>query len=115
LEKKETKLEKEETKQVAIQTEQEQVAIQMKQEEDMLKDFLNECTEKSDTHLRIQTLYWGKFVHWHKNRFDIKRPSTKIFREWLKNYVTIENVEVNGHIALGIKNLRVIKDNDENI
>ncbi len=83
-----------------------------KEENDIFKQFLDECTEVSDKHIHTSTLYGG-FKSWYvKNNPKTKIPSNKVFVAGLRNHVVIENVKINNKPTTGTKYLKLINNND---
>ena len=76
--------------------------------DDMYKLFLDECTEKSDTHIHTVTLF-NHFKNWFKQKNTSKKaPGNKTFISGIRNYATLENVRIDDKISTGIKNLNLI-------
>ena len=84
---------------------------QYKEETDMYLQFLNECTEDSDTHVHMQTLY-DKYKDWFKNNNpNAKIPSNKEFTLNIKKYKEIKkHTRVNNRVSSGIFNLKLKDD-----
>jgi P4 family phage/plasmid primase-like protien len=85
---------------------------QYKEDTDMYLQFLNECTEDSEAHIHMQTIY-DKFKGWFKNNNpNTKIPSNKEFTTNIKKYKEIKkHVRIDKKISSGINNLRLKEDN----
>jgi phage/plasmid-associated DNA primase len=83
---------------------------QYKENTDIYLQFLNECTEESETHIHTAILY-ESFKEWFKiNNPGTKLPSNKNFTTNLKKYKKIEAVRVDTKSSCGIKNLKIKYD-----
>jgi prophage antirepressor-like protein len=83
------------------------------QEKRIILRFIEECTEKSDTHIKTTELY-EKFKNWFKiNNPNAKVPSNREFISNIKKHKTVEYVKINKSTFYGIKNIG-IKDNELN-
>jgi hypothetical protein len=76
--------------------------------EDLYLQFLNECTEKSDTHIATTNLY-ETFKLWFKNNNpNTKIPSNREFVPNIKKHnITVEIVKIDGKTYYGIKQLKI--------
>ena len=84
---------------------------QYQEDTDLYLQYLNENTEKSNSHLKTFDLY-DNFKTWHKIVMPNKSiPSNREFMLNMKKYLIIEVVRINEKICRGIKNLK-IKDID---
>lgn len=84
---------------------------QYKETTDVYLQFLNECTEESDTHVKTTELY-ENFKNWFKtNNPNTKMQSNREFIKNIKKHFNIESVKIEGKAYDGIKK-RKIKDND---
>jgi P4 family phage/plasmid primase-like protien len=80
---------------------------QYKEDTDMYLQFLNECTDKSDIHIKTFDIY-ECFKSWFKiNNPNTKIPSNREFISNVKKYKTVEHVKLNGVTCYGIKNLKL--------
>jgi putative DNA primase/helicase len=85
---------------------------QYKENTDVYLQFLNDCTEKNDTHIATTTLY-EKYKSWFKlNNPTAKIPNNREFIANIKKHKTVEYVKVKGKTVYGIKNLKLIDDDD---
>jgi prophage antirepressor-like protein len=83
------------------------------QEKRIILRFIEECTEKSNTHIKTTDLY-EKFKNWFKiNNPNTKVPSNREFISNIKKHKTVEYVKINKSTFYGIKNIG-IKDNELN-
>lgn len=70
--------------------------------------FLNECTEKSNTHISSSDLY-NAFKTWFRNNYPIMNiPTSKDFYTNINMYFKIERVKINNNVPRGIKKLKLI-------
>jgi phage/plasmid-associated DNA primase len=84
---------------------------QYKENTDLYLQFLNECTEESDTHIKTCDIY-EKFKFWFKvNNPNTKIPSNREFLLNIKKYKIVNHIKVNNVPCYGIKNLKLIEDN----
>jgi hypothetical protein len=80
---------------------------------DIYLSFLNECTEENKGHIHCVTLY-NEFKYWFKNNNpNTKIPNNKEFANGLKKHKRLEQVRVLDKILMGIKNLKIIEDNND--
>jgi P4 family phage/plasmid primase-like protien len=79
-----------------------------KENTDLYLQFLNECTEKSDTHIATTNLY-ETFKLWFKNNNpNTKIPSNREFVPNIKKHnITVEIVKIDGKTYYGIKQLKI--------
>lgn len=79
-----------------------------KEDTDMYLQFLNECTEESESHLRSTVLY-DTFKSWFKiNNPNTKIPNNREFMSNLKKYNKMaEHVKIDGITKYGIKNIKL--------
>ena len=81
---------------------------QYQEDTDMYLQFINECTEDSETHTHTSDLY-ETFKTWFKiNNPNTKIPSNKEFMSNIKKYKNIERFYFNQKQRFGIKNLKII-------
>jgi P4 family phage/plasmid primase-like protien len=81
---------------------------QYKEDTDIYLQFLNECTEYSETHIHNITLY-EHFKGWYKvNNPNTKIPNNKVFSSSIKKYKIVECVKIDGKTSTGIKNLQIV-------
>ena len=81
---------------------------QYKEDTDLYLQFLNECTEETDTHIKNSDVY-ESFKTWFKtNNPNTKIPSSREFLSNIKKYKTIAHVKVNNVTCYGIRNLKLI-------
>lgn len=111
-------IEKEKTKQMKIKLamkEMNEPSVESEDEHEenpIYKNFLDECTEESKTHIHTSVLY-GAFKSWYiKKNPNTKIPSNKIFVAELRNYIVIENVKMNSKATTGTKYLKLITNTD---
>jgi P4 family phage/plasmid primase-like protien len=82
-----------------------------KEDTDMYLQFLNECTEDSETHLQTTVLYEAFKIWYISNNPKTKIPSNREFMANLKrNKKTAEHVKIEGATKYGIKNLKLKND-----
>jgi P4 family phage/plasmid primase-like protien len=83
---------------------------QYKEDTDMYLQFLNECTEHSDIHIRTSDIY-DQFKNWFKiNNPATKIPSNREFLANIKKYKVVEYVKIDKCSLYGIKNLKIKED-----
>lgn len=91
---------------------------QYEQSNDIYLDFINERTEKSETHVHVTVLY-TIFKDWYWNSYNkIAAISRNVFVAGIKKHFDIaEQVRVGTKVTSGIKNLNVkeSEDNKKNI
>jgi phage/plasmid-associated DNA primase len=81
---------------------------QYKEDTDLYLQFLNECTEETDTHIKNSDVY-ESFKNWFKaNNPNTKIPSSREFISNIKKYKTITHIKVNNIPCYGIKNLKLV-------
>ena len=82
-----------------------------KEEVDIYLNFINDCTEDSETHISNVQLY-EVFKIWFKQKFNNdKIPNNRGFLIGLRKHKNIEkNVWVDGKSTSGIKNLSIVND-----
>ena len=86
---------------------------QYKENTDLYLQFLNENTEESSTHIKTTDLY-AHFKEWFKmNNPNAKIPSNREFLSNIKKYKNVEHVKINKSSSYGIKNLKIINNDDE--
>ena len=87
-----------------------------KESTDLYLSYLNEQTEKSESHIHTAYLY-ADFKIWFKaNNPNEKIPNNREFINGIKKYHTIEkSLRINKKISCGIKNIKLLdSDFDEN-
>lgn len=83
-----------------------------KDESDPILKFLEEQTEKAETHIHTSVLYTA-FAKWFKNyNPQTSIPNNRTFVSGLRNHITIKQVRVNTKTTLGTENRRIIHDDD---
>ena len=84
-----------------------------KETNDIYLQYIEERTEKSDKHIHTSTLYVD-FKRWFvSNNPKTKIPSNRVFVANLRNHLTIEKVFANSKSSIGIKNTRIIDEENE--
>lgn len=86
------------------------------EEEDIYATFCNNCTTKSNKHIRTSALYEGFKIWFCENNPETKIPSNREFTMNIKNHLTIEKIRdansvTNGIKKLGLVNQYAIKNN----
>lgn len=75
---------------------------------DIYLNFLNECTEQSDTHIKSVDLY-ACFKNWFiTNNPNRIIPTNRTFSTGIKKHKNIGDVKINGKTTSGFKNLKII-------
>jgi len=83
----------------------------MKMETDIYLNFLNERTEKSDTHIKTVDLY-EHFGKWYKKTNPNQNvPHLKCFSSNIKKHKDVVSVKLNGKATSGIKYLQIKSQN----
>jgi putative DNA primase/helicase len=84
---------------------------QYQEDTDLYLQFLNDCTENSETNIHTVQLY-NKFKEWFKNNNpNTKIPSNKEFIANIKKYKEIKkNVKIDKKLSSGIHNLKLIEE-----
>ena len=86
-----------------------------KETNDIYLQYLEERTEESDKHIHTSTLYTD-FKSWFiENNPKAKIPSNKFFVAGLRNHLTLEQVRVGEKNTLGVKCLKLVNSNDDDI
>ena len=81
---------------------------QYQEDTDLYLQFLNECTEESESHVHTATLYEA-FKGWFKNNNpNTKIPSNKEFVANIKKHKEVLRVKIEGTTMIGIRNLQLI-------
>ena len=83
---------------------------QYKEDTDMYLQFLNECTEETDTKdARVHcSILYLTFKDWYKiNNPQSKIPSNKEFINNIKKHKTIVPIKIEGKSNLGIRNIKI--------
>jgi phage/plasmid-associated DNA primase len=78
-----------------------------KEDTDMYLQFINECTEPSETHIKNSDLYEYFKVWFKTNNPNVKIPSNREFSANIKKYKTVEQVKIEKCSCYGIKNLQI--------
>ena len=80
---------------------------QYKEDTDIYLNFLNECTKKSENHIRTSILY-DAFKDWFVNNNPKTHiPSNKEFMINIKRHFNVTKIKDNGSVVNGIKNLKL--------
>lgn len=83
---------------------------QYKEETDIYLNFLNDCTEKSNSNIRTSTLY-NVFKKWFEsNNPKVAAPNNKIFLKNIKKHEKMGKIKENTSVINGIKNLKIIAE-----
>ena len=86
-----------------------------KESNDIYKKYLDERTEKADTHIHTSVLYTD-FKKWFvENNPKAKIPSNKIFVANLRIHIDIGHVRSGDNVTIGTKNLKLINNDNVNI
>lgn len=83
---------------------------QYKEETDIYSNFLNECTEESNAHIRTSTLYEAFKTWFVTNNPKTHIPSNKEFMMNLKKHKVVEKIRFVGSPLNGVKNLKLIEE-----
>jgi putative DNA primase/helicase len=82
---------------------------QYKEDTDLYLQFLNECTEESETaHTHAVDIYDGFKVWFKNNNPNTKIPSNKEFLNNIRKYKNVERFRIGEKIGRGIKNIKLI-------
>jgi prophage antirepressor-like protein len=117
------KTEEEKTKQLEIKLKLAEIQMQRdikknndekKQENtDLYLQFINECTEKCDTHIHACDLYEGFKIWFKNNNPNTKIPINKEFSTNIKKYLELKkHVRIDKKISPGFYNLKIKNEND---
>jgi len=81
---------------------------QYKENDDIYYQFLEQCTEASDTHVKSTVIYQA-FVKWFiMNNPQTKAPSSKHFNGNMRRLNrTLESIKFDGKATTGYKNIRL--------
>jgi P4 family phage/plasmid primase-like protien len=83
---------------------------QYKENTDIYLQFLNECTEESNTHIRTSVLYEAFKMWFKKNNANKAIPINKEFMAKIKYHKSISKIKFGeSSVVNGIKNLQIIK------
>ena len=78
-----------------------------KEENDIFKQYLDDRTETSETHIHTSTLY-EDFKDWFgENNPKKSVPNSREFAKEIKKYHNIEHVRVESKLSTGFKNLGI--------
>ena len=84
-------------------------------ENDIYKQYLEERTEKAETHIHTSVLY-NDFKKWFSSNNPTSRiPSNKIFVTGLRNNIIIEKVRVDGKSTIGTKNRKICYEQPDDL
>lgn len=73
-------------------------------------NFLTECTQESDTHVRTSTLYEAFKTWFVTNNPKMHIPSNREFTINLKKHKIVEKVKVAGLSVNGIKKIKLLDE-----
>jgi P4 family phage/plasmid primase-like protien len=86
---------------------------QYKEDTDLYLQFINECTEKCDTHIHACDLYEGFKIWFKNNNPNTKIPINKEFSTNIKKYLELKkHVRIDKKISPGFYNLKIKNEND---
>jgi hypothetical protein len=85
--------------------------VRKNRDANIYKQYLNERTEYSDTHIHTSALYEDFKTWFISNNPKCAIPSSRAFVNNIRQYVSVEkSVKVNKSSTVGVKNLRCIND-----
>ena len=85
---------------------------QYQEETDIFLNFLNECTEDANVHIRISVMY-ERFKKWFVVNNPKKTiPSNREFAFNIKKHKNVEKVRIGNQVAHGIKKLKLVAEHE---